>query len=67
MDKNGFDAPQCTVTAQYEEKLKRPTPFGSKLMLKSRVLALQIDRAEVIIELKQRVKPVRQVEVYLLL
>ena len=52
MDKNGFDAPQCTVTAQYEVKLKRPTPFGSKLMLKSRVLALQTDRAEVIIELK---------------
>ena len=52
MDKNGLDAPQCTVTAQYEVKLKRPTPFGSKLMLKSRVLALQTDRAEVIIELK---------------
>ena len=52
MDKNGLDSPQCTVTAQYEVKLKRPTPFGSKLMLKSRVLALQTDRAEVIIELK---------------
>jgi acyl-coenzyme A thioesterase PaaI-like protein len=52
MDKNGFDEPQCTVTAQYEVKLKRPTPFGSKLMLKSRVLGLQNDRAEVIIELK---------------
>jgi len=52
MDKNGLDAPQCTVTAQYEVKLKRPTPFGSRLMLKSRVLALQTDRAEVIIELK---------------
>ena len=52
MDKNGLDAPQCTVTAQYEVKLKRPTPLGSKLMLKSRVLALQTDRAEVIIELK---------------
>ena len=52
MDMNGFDAPQCTVTAQYEVKLKRPTPFGSKLMLKSRILGLQKDRAEVIIELK---------------
>ena len=52
MDKNGLDSPHCTVTAQYEVKLKRPTPFGSKLMLKSRVLALQTDRAEVIIELK---------------
>ena len=52
MDKNGFDEPQCTVTAQYEVKLNRPTPFGPKLKLKSRVLGLQKDRAEVIIELK---------------
>ena len=33
MDKNGWDKPQCTVTAQYEVKLKRPTPFGTKLKL----------------------------------
>ena len=52
MDKNKFDKPQCTVTAQYEVKLNRPTPFGPKLILKSRVLGLQTDRAEVIIELK---------------
>ena len=52
MDKNGWEKPQCTVTAQYEVKLKRPTPFGKKLKLTSRVLALQEDRAEVIIELK---------------
>ena len=52
MDRNGLDAPQCTVTAQYEVKLKRPTPLGRNLKLKSRVLAMQNDRAEVIIELK---------------
>ncbi|HJM17060.1 MAG TPA: PaaI family thioesterase [Candidatus Poseidoniia archaeon] len=52
MEKNGLDEPQCTVTAQYEVKLNRPTPFGPKLKLKSRVLALQEDRAEIIIELK---------------
>ena len=52
MDKNGWEKPQCTVTAQYEIKLKRPTPLGIKLKLNSRVLALQEDRAEVIIELK---------------
>ena len=52
MDKNSWDKPRCTVTAQYEVKLKRPTPFGTKLELKSRVLGLQNDRAEVIIELK---------------
>ena len=52
MDRNGLDAPQCTVTAQYEVKLKRPMPLGPTLKLQSRVLALQDDRAEVIIELK---------------
>ena len=52
MDRNGLDAPQCTVTAQYEVKWKRPTPLGPTLKLQSRVLALQDDRAEVIIELK---------------
>jgi acyl-coenzyme A thioesterase PaaI-like protein len=52
MDENGLDAPLCTVTAQYEVRLKRPTPLGPTLKLQSRVLALQDDRAEVIIELK---------------
>jgi len=52
MDKNSWEKPQCTVTAQYEIKLKRPTPLGIKLKLNSRVLVLQEDRAEVIIELK---------------
>ena len=52
MDKNNWENPRCTVTAQYEIKLKRPTPLGIKLNLSSRVLALQEDRAEVIIELK---------------
>lgn len=56
MDGNGLDEPQCTVTAQYEVKLNRPTPFGPKLKLKSRILALQEDRAEVIIELKANEK-----------
>ena len=52
MDRNELDTPQCTVTAQYEVKLKRQTPLGPNLKLKSRVLAMQNDRAEVIIELK---------------
>ena len=39
MDNNNWDKPQCTVTAQYEIKLKRPTPLGMKLKLSSRVLA----------------------------
>ena len=52
MEKNKLDAPLCTVTAQYEVKLKRPTPLGHTLKLKSKILAIQEDRAEVIIELK---------------
>ena len=52
MDKNKLKTPLCTVTAQYEVKLKRPTPLGHTLKLKSKILALQNDRAEVIIELK---------------
>ena len=57
MDRNGLDSPQCTVTAQYEVKLKRPTPLGPTFKLQSRVLGLQDDRAEVIIELKADDKP----------
>ena len=52
MDRNGLDAPKCTVTAQYEVKLRRPTPLGPILKIQSRGLVLQEDRAEVIIELK---------------
>ena len=52
MDKNEHDKPECTVTAQYEVKFKRPTPFGPRLKLKSRILGVQEDRAEIVIELK---------------
>ena len=52
MDKLNLKEAPCTVTAQYEVKLKRPTPLGPTLKLQSRILALQDDRAEVIIELK---------------
>ena len=38
MGKNGWEKPQCTVTAQYEVKLKRPTPLGLKLKINNRVL-----------------------------
>ena len=52
MEKNELESPLCTVTAQYEVKLKRPTPLGHTLKLKSRILGLQEDRAEIVIELK---------------
>lgn len=52
MEKNELESPLCTVTAQYEVKLKRPTPLGHTLKLKSRILGVQEDRAEIVIELK---------------
>ena len=30
MDRLGLEQPLCTVTAQYEVKLRRPTPFGPR-------------------------------------
>ena len=52
MDRLGLEQPLCTVTAQYEVKLQRPTPLGPELEVRSRVLSLVDDRAEVIIELQ---------------
>ena len=52
MDRLGLEQPLCTVTAQYEVKLRRPTPFGPALEVRSHVLALEDDRAEVMLELK---------------
>ena len=52
MEENELESPLCTVTAQYEVKLKRPTPLGHTLKLKSRILGVQEDRAEIVIELK---------------
>jgi acyl-coenzyme A thioesterase PaaI-like protein len=52
MDRLGLEQPLCTVTAQYEVKLRRPTPFDPALEVRSRVLALEDDRAEVMLELK---------------
>ena len=52
MDRLVLEQPLCTVTAQYEVKLRRPTPFGPTLDVRSRILALENDRAEVIVELQ---------------
>ena len=52
MDRLGLEQPLCTVTAQYEVKLRRPTPFGPALEVRSRVLVLEDDRAEIMLELK---------------
>lgn len=38
MKKNGKDAPDCTVTANYSVKLLRPTPFDATIYLKAKVV-----------------------------
>lgn len=38
MKKNGKNAPDCTVTANYAIKLLRPTPFDATIQLKARIV-----------------------------
>ncbi len=47
MKKNGLDAPPCTVTAEFDVKLKRPTPLDTTLKLRARVVESEGDRAVV--------------------
>lgn len=51
MQKNGWDRPQCTVTARYAVELKRPTPSGKPVRLVARVVKSEGDRAEIAAEL----------------
>lgn len=51
MKKNEKSEPDCTVTADFHVKLKRPTPFDSLLHLKARVVESTADRAVVDAEL----------------
>jgi acyl-coenzyme A thioesterase PaaI-like protein len=47
MMKGGLDAPPCTVTAEFDVKLKRPTPLDVVLKLRARVVESEGDRATV--------------------
>jgi acyl-coenzyme A thioesterase PaaI-like protein len=47
MKKTGAAAPPCTVTAEFDVKLKRPTPMDAELTLRARVVESQDDRAVV--------------------
>jgi acyl-coenzyme A thioesterase PaaI-like protein len=51
MKKSGADAPPCTVTAEFDVKLKRPTPMDATLHITARVVAGEADRATVDAEL----------------
>ncbi len=50
MARNGWAAPQCTVTADFHVRLKRPTPAGRPLRLEARVQAIADDRATILCE-----------------
>jgi acyl-coenzyme A thioesterase PaaI-like protein len=45
MKKSGAEVPPCTVTAEFDVKLKRPTPLDVELTLRARVVESGGDRA----------------------
>lgn len=47
MKRNGWEVPQCTVTAEFAVKLKRPTPLDVTLHLSAKVTEISDDRATV--------------------
>lgn len=47
MHKHGWDRPQCTVTADFHVKLKRPTPAGRELRLTAKATSIDADRASI--------------------
>lgn len=51
MKKNGRDEPDCTVTANYNVKLLRPTPTESLITVTARIVESSEDRATVEAEL----------------
>jgi acyl-coenzyme A thioesterase PaaI-like protein len=47
MNKRGVETPPCTVTANFQVTLKRPTPMDAPLHLRARVVESGDDRATV--------------------
>jgi acyl-coenzyme A thioesterase PaaI-like protein len=45
MRKSGATVPPCTVTAEFDVKLKRPTPLDTELTLEAHVVESEGDRA----------------------
>jgi acyl-coenzyme A thioesterase PaaI-like protein len=48
MNKNGQTVPPCTVTAEFDVKLRRPTPMDGPLELRAKVVESSEDRAVVL-------------------
>lgn len=51
MTRDGKDKPDCTVTADFHVKLRRPTPSNALIHLRARVVESTADRATVEAEL----------------
>ena len=47
MERNGLDAPPCTVTAEFHVKLRRPTPTAGPVHLRAQVVESSERRAVV--------------------
>ena len=47
MDEQELEEPPCTVTASYSIKLRRPTPLGHPLVIKSKVSEIDGDKVNV--------------------
>ena len=47
MRKAGLPSPPCTVTAEFDVKLKRPTPMDVPIILRAKVVEAEADRATV--------------------
>jgi acyl-coenzyme A thioesterase PaaI-like protein len=47
MKAHGWDKPQCTVTADFHVKLRRPTPAGKPLRLEAKAVSIDGDRATI--------------------
>lgn len=47
MRQSGADEPPCTVTARFSVTLRRPTPSDRELVVRSRVVSSEADRAEI--------------------
>ena len=52
MHRHGWDRPQCTVTADFHVRLKRPTPAGKPLRLEAKVAEIGEDRARILCEVQ---------------
>lgn len=47
MEEHGWESAQCTVTADFHVRLKRPTPYPAELMVKAKISSIEGKKARV--------------------